>query len=73
MAMKRKTPCLDCTERRIGCHSFCKEYVSFREKNLAIYERKSAVAEDAYTLNRGLRVNTLKKQRRMLSDRQDKR
>lgn len=65
------TPCLNCGERRIGCHAFCKDYIAYREKRLALYEKKAGISDEVFALNRGLRVNTLKKQRRILSDRQD--
>ncbi len=28
-----KNPCYMCEKRALGCHSFCKEYKSFREEN----------------------------------------
>lgn len=27
------SPCQDCTERRVGCHSKCLKYKEFRKKN----------------------------------------
>lgn len=26
------SPCLNCTERQVGCHSNCDEYLDFRHK-----------------------------------------
>lgn len=31
-----KNSCMDCTKRYIGCHSECKEYKQFVEKNKAV-------------------------------------
>lgn len=47
-----KNPCKDCTDRTPGCHSGCKDYVSFktekekineqiRQEKAPIYERTS--------------------------------
>jgi hypothetical protein len=26
------TPCYECSDRKIGCHSNCKDYIDFNEK-----------------------------------------
>ena len=30
--------CYKCTERKVGCHSECVDYIKFREENLKRYE-----------------------------------
>ena len=30
--MKPKAPCLNCSDRRLGCHSKCDKYIWFRER-----------------------------------------
>lgn len=39
--------CMNCTERRQGCHSLCARYKEFREKREAI--RASRAKEREYT------------------------
>jgi hypothetical protein len=34
--LKNKTPCFNCPERKLLCHSFCDKYNAFKKKNEAI-------------------------------------
>ena len=27
-----KTPCFECNDRRIGCHSICKRYLEYKDR-----------------------------------------
>lgn len=34
-----KSPCKDCTERKIACHDHCEKFLEYRKKHLAEKER----------------------------------
>lgn len=31
--MRKKSPCLNCCNRELGCHSNCKDYKAFKEEH----------------------------------------
>lgn len=62
MASKNDTPCYGCMERHQGCHSYCKNYLDFRAKNLERYEKHWYDQEVAYL--REVNDKIKKKQRR---------
>lgn len=33
--MRVQSPCKDCSDRELGCHSTCKRYIQFQEANQA--------------------------------------
>lgn len=35
MIMRVQSPCKDCSDRELGCHSTCKRYIQFQEANQA--------------------------------------
>lgn len=52
-----KNKCIDCKERVIGCHSFCLDYIEYRNKldeiNKKIREEKEKSSQGwSYTRNR---------------------
>jgi hypothetical protein len=53
-----KTPCYECSERKLGCHSTCDRYNAFRkrqdEKNNKL--RDKCIARE-YELNRHYRLH----------------
>ena len=46
----RKNPCWQCTKRRIGCHSECELYISWKKdhEEEAILIRQNKVGDDIY-------------------------
>lgn len=48
-----KAPCLNCTDRKVGCHSICEKYKVYREykdkENEKIRQSKR-VYDDLYTI-----------------------
>ncbi len=40
--MRPMSPCKDCTERKLGCHSICEKYKSFVEKNREMAAKEKA-------------------------------
>lgn len=55
------TPCLDCLERRVGCHSTCANYTAWCEENKA----KKEYLEDGKNVCSFLKVSYVKRKRRM--------
>jgi len=41
--------CIDCPNRTINCHSYCKYYLKFRKKKLKEYEEKAIKEYENYT------------------------
>lgn len=42
--------CIDCPNRTINCHSYCKYYIEFRKEKLKEYEENATKGEyDNYT------------------------
>nr|DAG77279.1 MAG TPA: hypothetical protein [Caudoviricetes sp.] len=35
-----KTPCLNCPNRKIGCHSRCTEYLKFQQHQVLLREQR---------------------------------
>lgn len=40
---KRKTPCLDCVKRCVGCHTSCADYARYGAEQAACREKRYAV------------------------------
>ena len=38
--MSKMTPCLNCKDRVLGCHSTCREYLDFRRERDELLEKK---------------------------------
>jgi hypothetical protein len=52
-----RPPCKDCTERRLGCFSFCDKYLAFAAERKAIREkRQKVVAINTYEVERNHRI-----------------
>lgn len=56
------TPCKDCTDREIGCHSSCDKYATYRAiideyKNATYGQRKAAGEYREYRRDLMIRVN----------------
>lgn len=45
---KMKSPCLGCSNRKVGCHASCDAYLTFESKNKALRDKRSiqTMAED---------------------------
>ncbi len=61
-----KTPCMDCTDRHIACHSECDKYKEFKENNEQIKKdiRQKADIQnrlDDYEKQRAKRISERKK------------
>lgn len=55
------SPCLNCLERRVGCHSACANYTAFCEENKAKKEHLNG-DKDVYSF---LKVSYIKRKRRL--------
>ncbi len=61
-----KSPCKDCPDRHIGCHSQCEKYKVFAEDNKQVqYEIRKVVDREnslnAYEMQRAKRIRERKK------------
>jgi hypothetical protein len=39
----KKPPCKDCTDRTVGCHSKCKKYIEWKNKDIQVKEANRGV------------------------------
>lgn len=46
--MKVQSPCKDCSDRELGCHSTCKKYMKFQEDNQAEAKAKKDFLKEHY-------------------------
>ena len=54
-----KSPCLQCQSRRVGCHSICKEYQNFQEKNNSLKKLVLQKKTEEYDLFKSLNTKTV--------------
>lgn len=57
-----KQPCLNCTDRKLGCHGACERYQEFQKKNeeAKAKERAESLAYENYRNYREEKVKRLK-------------
>ena len=55
------SPCLDCPDRRVGCHSVCADYAALCEENKA----KKEYLKDGKDVCSFLKAGYLKRKRRI--------
>ena len=60
-AKMASTPCLNCSERRVGCHSTCANYIALCEENKA----KKEYLKDGKDVCSFLKTGYLKRKRRI--------
>ena len=58
--MRPQSPCKDCPDREVGCHSKCQKYAEFRkgidESNMAVDEKRRGDREwHSYVIRRNSR------------------
>ena len=41
----KKSPCQDCEDRELGCHSACSKYLGYREMNKEFYKKRMNAAD----------------------------
>lgn len=47
--MRPESPCKDCSERRLKCHSSCERYKQFKRKRREFVEARHGEVWDEYT------------------------
>ena len=44
-------PCLDCTDRKIGCHATCAKYIEYNENNIKLRAKRKAEKDGGYLIS----------------------
>lgn len=60
----RYSPCIDCDERNVYCHSSCPDYKEFEQKCKEDRERRRAVKQSEYFSKNAEKYSEKKKRRK---------